>query len=179
MQDGGDAVGDLSFGNTLLLEAEGNIVRDIHMRKQRIGLKHHIDRAPMRRHAGHVVAIDENAALVRRLEPGDETQEARLAATGRSKQREKLALRYFERKPIESEDGAVALRDPLDLYQGCTGQRPQPPSRMAALSRASSTCGLTRTSAPRVFSTSPSCVRLDNSRVTCSRRQPMRAARTW
>jgi hypothetical protein len=51
-------------------------------------------------------------------------------------------------------------------------------SRMASAMRASKMSGRFSTSAPRVRSTTPSCDRVVNSRVTCSRRQPMRAAIT-
>ena len=54
----------------------------------------------------------------------------------------------------------------------------QPSLRSASSSRDCSTCGLVRTRPPRVFSNSPSLASADNSRVTCSRRQPIRAAMT-
>jgi len=54
----------------------------------------------------------------------------------------------------------------------------QPSSRRASETRACMTSGFISTSAPLVLSISPSCVIVENSRVTCSRRQPIRPART-
>jgi hypothetical protein len=60
-----------------------------------------------------------------------------------------------------------------------TRERHPVSSRIASAMRRSKTSGRFSTRAPRVRSISASCDIVVNSRVTCSRRQPMRAASTW
>ena len=64
--------GDLVSRQALLLEAEGDVGFDIEMRKQRVALEHHVDGAPVRRHAGHIDPVEQDAAGARALEPGDQ-----------------------------------------------------------------------------------------------------------
>jgi len=45
---------------------------------------------------GNVMAVEENPACGRRLQPGDGAQQGRLAATTRSQQKEQLAAADFE-----------------------------------------------------------------------------------
>ncbi len=102
------------LGEALLIEAEGDVLRDRHMREERIGLEHHIDRAPMRRHVGHIAAGDDNAAAVRRLKSGEQPQQARLAAARGTEQREKLAGAYRKRKVVNRADSAKTFRQAFD-----------------------------------------------------------------
>ena len=67
----GDAFGDFRTRHAFLLQAEGDVLLDAHMREQGVGLEHHVDRPLVRRHVGHVVAADKDAARVRLLEPGN------------------------------------------------------------------------------------------------------------
>ena len=57
--------GDVRAGQPFLLEAKGNIFFHRHMREERIRLKHHIDRTPMRRHRQQIHTIQLQATLVR------------------------------------------------------------------------------------------------------------------
>jgi hypothetical protein len=52
---------------------------DRHFRKKRVGLKNHADAALARRKIRHVFAVQDHAAGVRRFEPGDDSQNRRLA----------------------------------------------------------------------------------------------------
>ncbi len=76
--------------------------------------------------------------------------------------------------------GAVlAMGVKVLCMDGLVKGAPQESSRSASATRASRMSGRRRISAPRVRSTRPSWAITVNSRVTCSRRQPMRAASTW
>jgi hypothetical protein len=81
------------------------------MRKERIALEHHGDRALRRRQYGHVAAGDRDAARVRLLEPGDEPQRRRLAAARRAEE-------HVERSGVERE------RDVVDRTHDTIGGRP-------------------------------------------------------
>src|SRR5947209_2219473 len=147
------------------------------MRKKRVGLEHHVHWPFVRRHIGHLHAIDEDAALVRLLEPGDETHQCGLAATGGTKQRKEFAGSDVEAHIVDSRYFAETFGDPIETDERCVRRQGRLSSRSASFSRVCKTCGLRMTSAPRVFSMIPSALMLESSRVTCSRRQPMRAAR--
>ena len=47
-----DPLVDLGFRQLVLLQPEGDVAGDRKMRKQRVALEHHVDRPPVRRHAG-------------------------------------------------------------------------------------------------------------------------------
>ena len=105
----GDAGGDLASRQARLNKAEGDVPFDTHMRKQRIGLEHHVHRPQMRRHFRHVGAADQDAPLLRQLESGDEAHQSRLAAARRAEQSEKFPWRYLERQAFDRRDHAEAL----------------------------------------------------------------------
>ncbi len=91
-----DARLDDVFRQSRLNEPEGDVLFDVHMRKQRIGLKHHIHGPQMRRHIGHIHAADQHAPLLRRFESGDEPQQCRLAATRRAEQKRRTLPTRFQ-----------------------------------------------------------------------------------
>ena len=106
-----DARRDLGLRQAVLLQAEGDVARDRQMREQRVALEHHVDRPPVRRHAGDVLAVEQDAALVGRLEAGEHAQQRGLAAAGRAEQREELALVDVERHAVDGGEAAEALGD--------------------------------------------------------------------
>ena len=55
----------------------------------------------MRQHLRDVAAIQQDAALVRRLEAGEHAQQRGLAAAARPEQREELAGRDIERDAVD------------------------------------------------------------------------------
>ena len=116
----GNARGDLLLRQAVLLQPEGDIARDGEMRKQRVALEHHVDRPPVRRHAGQILAVEQDAARVRRLEAGEHAQQRGLAAAGRPEQREELALDRCR---------ATAARPPVT-----------PPKRLVTASKRTSGC---------------------------------------
>ena len=82
------------------LQAERDVVAHVEMRKQRIVLEHHVDRTLVRQHLRDVLAVEQDAAVVRRLEAGQHPQQRGLAAAARAQQREKLAGPDIERQPV-------------------------------------------------------------------------------
>ena len=80
------------------LQAEADIVGDIHVGEQRIGLEHHADLALVRP-AAPVMSCPSTRMVpaVGRLEAGDHAQDRGLAAAGRAEQRDELALRSKRR----------------------------------------------------------------------------------
>ncbi len=55
-------------------QAEGYVLLDGHVGKQRIALEHHADVALLRRERHQVAAIEQNAPAVDRGQPGDAAQ---------------------------------------------------------------------------------------------------------
>ena len=63
--------------------AVGNVLRHVHVRKQRVILKYRVHRPLFRREKRHVLAADYDAPLVRHGQPGDDAQRRRLPAARR------------------------------------------------------------------------------------------------
>jgi hypothetical protein len=70
----------LRLRDTARIQAEDDVLGDVQMGKQRIGLKHHRDATLSRRQVGHVAAGDLHAAITRRFKTGDDAQACRLTA---------------------------------------------------------------------------------------------------
>ena len=74
-------------------QAERDVLEHRHVPEERVVLKHEADAAladlPVRR----VLAVEQHAAPIGRLEPGDDAQQRRLAAARRPEQRHELARR--------------------------------------------------------------------------------------
>ena len=92
-----------------------DIVGDVHMRPERIGLEHHRHVAPLRRQriCGSASRrsprwIDPSVGC---LEAGDHPQHRRLAAAGRPEQRQETAFADFERQRFDR--GAAARAEIL------------------------------------------------------------------
>ena len=79
------------------------------MRKERIVLKDHIDRAPIGRNADDGAATDQNVPLTRLFEPGDDSERGRLATAGRAEQRNEGALSDVQVHAVDGRYFAVAL----------------------------------------------------------------------
>ena len=105
----GDALPDLPPGQTLLLEAEGDIGLDVEVREQGVALEHHVDRPPVRRHRREIDPVEHDPAGVRPFEAGDQAQERGLAATRWSEQGEEFAFKDIEREMIDCRSAAEAL----------------------------------------------------------------------
>ena len=84
----------LGLGRLRVPQAEGHVVEHRQEREQRVALEHRVDVAPVRRHRGHVGAVEQDPAGGRLLEPGYQPERGRLTAAGGPEQREELAARY-------------------------------------------------------------------------------------
>ena len=113
-----DAPGDLRLGHAQLLEAERDVLLDRHVREERIGLEHHVHGLLVRRHVGHVHAVDEDLAGRRPLEAGQHAEQRRLAAAGTAQQAEDLLLVDVEGDVVDRDELAELLGDPLHLDEG-------------------------------------------------------------
>jgi hypothetical protein len=79
------------------------------VRKQRVGLEHHVDRALVRRDALERLAIEIKLALGRFLEACQHAQQRGLAAARRAEQGEELALVDVEREVVDGGEGTEPL----------------------------------------------------------------------
>ena len=92
-----------------------------------------LDRPPVGRHAGEVLAVEEDLAGARLLEAGDHAHQRRLAAAGRPEEREELALVDDQRQVVDGDEVAEALGDVAELDEGLrrriVPRRELPPNR--------------------------------------------------
>ena len=102
-----DPLGHLPRADTLDLQAIGDILEDRHVREHGVGLEHHIDRAPVRRHRGHVLAIDQDLAFAGHLEAGDHAQKRGFAASRWPEQSKEFALANLEVHLVHRRDIAA------------------------------------------------------------------------
>ena len=92
LRHGARGLARLCSGRALDAQAVGQVFLDRHMRIERVGLEHHGDVAPARRHVVHPLAGDADLALGDLLEPGKRAQERGLAAARGADQRHELPL---------------------------------------------------------------------------------------
>jgi hypothetical protein len=74
------------------LQAKADVLRHVHIGKQRIALKHHADAAFLRRLVGDFIAADADAARGRGFKAGNHAQHGGFAAAGRAEEGNELAL---------------------------------------------------------------------------------------
>ena len=86
-----DAAADLASIHLLLPQAVRDVLRDGHVREERVVLEHRVHVALVRRHALHRAARDADLALVGVFEPREHPKRGGLAASGRSQERQELA----------------------------------------------------------------------------------------
>src|SRR5690606_20822872 len=113
-----DAGRYLGFRQTILFEAKGDIRLHGHMRKERIGLEHHVGEAAIGRDAGKVLTIEKDASLGRLLEASNHTHQCGLATARRSEKSEELLLVDMERQIIDGGKIAEALGDVKKFNEG-------------------------------------------------------------
>ena len=109
---------DLSVGDLLAAQAEGDVLVHVEMREQRVVLEDRVDVASEGRRVGHVLLAQLDRARADLLEAGDHAQRRRLAAAGRSEHREELAALDVERQVVDRGDVVEALADALDANVG-------------------------------------------------------------
>ena len=110
----------LRLGDPAHAQREGDVLGDVHMRPQRIGLEHHADVAFLRRQRPAGTADDGVAELhdaaVGHLESGHQPQQRGLAAAGRPEQREELAVGDVEAHALDGAGLAEMPRHRLERH---------------------------------------------------------------
>src|SRR5882762_2712993 len=91
-------------------QSERNVLAHRHHREQRQLLKHHVHRAPIRRHAAHAPAADGDVAVIGRDEPRDHAQQRRLTAARRTQNGKEAAALDREGQRIHGH----MIRETLD-----------------------------------------------------------------
>ena len=104
-------------------QAEDDVLGHVEMRKQRVGLEYHRDLALGRRQIGDICAADHHRAAVGLLQPCDQPQRGRLAATGGSEQDQQRALVGLKADPVHRTRRAPALDHAIEP-DGGHGYRP-------------------------------------------------------
>ena len=95
-------------------QAEGDVGAHVHVGEQAVGLEHHPHVALVRRHVGDVAVVDEHSARVRAVESAEDPQRRRLAAAGRTEQRDQLAVLDLE---VEARERGHPREDALDAFE--------------------------------------------------------------
>jgi hypothetical protein len=105
---------------TAHLESEGHVLRDRHVRKERVVLEHHAEVAAVWRDLGYAFAADEHVAGGGLLEAGDHAQRRGLAAAARAEQRKKRTARDIEVQAFDRHHVLVTLGyvDETDIGRG-------------------------------------------------------------
>ena len=88
------------------------------MRKHRVVLEHHRQSARTRRQTGDVAAADQHAPAGLLFQAGKGAQQRGLAAAGRSKQRDELAVAHIQRDVAQRGLRAEGLVDGFDADVG-------------------------------------------------------------
>ena len=96
------------------LEPEGQVARDRHVRIERVGLEHHRDVAILRVDIGDVAIADQQLALARVDQAGDDVEQRGLAAAGGAEQHEEFAAFKRDVDALQRLDSAIALADTVD-----------------------------------------------------------------
>src|SRR4051794_23237761 len=109
------------------LQREGDILRDRHMRVERVALEHHSDVAVAGIRRRHVLAVDEDAARRRGVKPGKDAQGRALAGSGRSEQGKKLAGPDLEADALQRGEFAVHPGDVRKAHLATAAHRRPPP----------------------------------------------------
>ena len=86
-QNVGDTGSNLGFCQLLLYQAVCDVFLHGHVWKYRVGLKHHVDRALVRRLVGYVDAVEKNPSGGRNFESCEHAQQCCFAAAGSAEYR--------------------------------------------------------------------------------------------
>ena len=93
------------------LQGHTKVSEDRHVGIEGVGLKDHGDIALLGRKSRDGLLANQHLALVLALEAGDDPQQCGLAATGRTDEREELAVGDIERDSLDDLDGTERLGD--------------------------------------------------------------------
>ena len=114
---------DLLCGLLLVLAAqigaEGDVLRDVQVREERIALEDGIDGALVGRQGDDILPLVENFAAGRRFKAADAAQQRGFAAAGGAEQRHELVLADVNAHAAEG--GEAVLEDDADIADGKNG----------------------------------------------------------
>ena len=113
----------LAVGHLAHAQSEHDVLRDVEVREERIGLEHHRDAALRGRKRCHVAPADANGSRARGVEAGDEAKRRRLAASRGTQQHDERPGLGGERDAIEGARCAPVLGDTFELDGGHRGPR--------------------------------------------------------
>ncbi|MNV61485.1 hypothetical protein D3C71_1539940 [compost metagenome] len=105
---------DRIAGQAVLLQPEGDVLLHRHVREQRVGLEHHVDRPLVRRQVVDALPVQLDAALGGGLEPAQAAQQRGLAAARAAQQREDLALAHVQADIVEGDEAVKFLAQRAD-----------------------------------------------------------------
>ena len=106
-----DHLAALPLRRLLVAEAERDVLLDVQMREQRIVLEDRVHVPLVRRHAGHVDAVEDDLPLRGALEPGDHPQRRGLPAARRAEEREELAGSDLQIDAVDRGEVAEAFHE--------------------------------------------------------------------
>ena len=112
-----DLLRRLLLADVLVPQTEGDVVLDRQVREERVVLEHRVHVPLVGRRLRHVHPVEQDLALRRTLEAGDQAKRGRLPAARRPQEREELARGHLQVDPGDRLDFAEALDqvDELDL----------------------------------------------------------------
>jgi hypothetical protein len=96
-------------------QAEGDVLEHRHVAEQRVVLEHEAHLPLAHVHVGGVLAREQDAARVGRLQARDDAQQRGLAAARRAQQREQLARADVQRHVPQGMEVAELLADVANL----------------------------------------------------------------
>ena len=99
-----DGALDLVLGLSQHQETKADVLRHRHMRKERVALKHGVDRTLIRRQQRDILAMQQDLAGRRMVKAGDQPEQGGLAAAGRAEQCEELVLPNGHRNLVQRHD---------------------------------------------------------------------------
>src|SRR6185295_14936593 len=111
-----------SLAARLDAQAEGDILEHGHVAEQRVVLEHKADVPLAHVLLRSVLAMEQHAARIRHLQPGDDPQQGCLAAARWPEQRDQLAGGKLEADPVQRGELTKALFNvaDFDTHDGCS-----------------------------------------------------------
>ena len=103
------------FAAALGAEREGDVVKDVHVRIQRIALEDHRHASFARRQPRDLLASDENLSRRGFLQPGDQAHQRGLATAGRPQNHQKFTVFDVKVNPVDSANPVKMLFDGSDF----------------------------------------------------------------
>ena len=100
-------------------QSVSDVLRDRHVREQRIVLEDGADVAAVGRQVRDVDAAEPHVPAVGLLESGDHPQHGGLARPGRTEHREELAVGDVEVDAVDGRDASEQLRQCAEFDPGC------------------------------------------------------------